>query len=174
MSAPSSDPAVARPLRDADITLRPICAEDEAFLLDLYASTREDELRAVPWSDEQKQAFLAMQFAAQSLHYASYPNPNFSAVLAGPELAGRLYVSRTANDIRVVDIIVAPPFQSRGLGTLLLSRLMDESDASGVPLTIHVERENRAISWYERLGFEPVDDIGTHYFMRRRPRASAT
>src|SRR3712207_8583920 len=38
---------------------------DDEFLLDVYASTRSEELAPVPWTDEQKRAFLRMQFDAQ-------------------------------------------------------------------------------------------------------------
>jgi len=51
------------------ITLRPVTPEDETILLELYASTRADEMSLVPWSDEQKRAFVLAQFNAQQLHY---------------------------------------------------------------------------------------------------------
>ena len=46
------------------ISFRPIGPQDTAFLRDVYASTRIDELAVVDWSDEQKQDFLTMQFNA--------------------------------------------------------------------------------------------------------------
>ena len=51
------------------VTLRPIRDEDRPFLERLYASTRDEELRPVPWSDAQKTAFLASQYALQHAHY---------------------------------------------------------------------------------------------------------
>ncbi len=36
-------------------TLRPITAEDDELLLRIYASTRAEEMAAVPWSEGQKQ-----------------------------------------------------------------------------------------------------------------------
>jgi len=47
------------------LALRPAGPEDIAFLFRVYASTRTEELAPVPWSDEQKRAFLAMQFDLQ-------------------------------------------------------------------------------------------------------------
>jgi hypothetical protein len=49
----------------AAYTLRPVQEEDEALLLEIYASTRADEMALVPWNGAQKQAFLHMQFSAQ-------------------------------------------------------------------------------------------------------------
>ena len=51
------------------IGLRPATAADEPFLYRVYASTREDELRLVDWDDDQKAAFLTMQFSAQRSSY---------------------------------------------------------------------------------------------------------
>ena len=51
------------------ITLRPVSPADEKFLCDVYSSTRTEELAQVPWGDEQKAAFLQMQFDAQDRYY---------------------------------------------------------------------------------------------------------
>jgi hypothetical protein len=57
---------------DAGMTFRRIADADLPFLARLYASTRTEELAAVPWSAEQKAAFLDMQFRAQHAHYQQY------------------------------------------------------------------------------------------------------
>ena len=43
------------------LTLRPCTDDDLPFLLEVYASTRADEMAIVPWTDEEKQAFVRMQ-----------------------------------------------------------------------------------------------------------------
>jgi ribosomal protein S18 acetylase RimI-like enzyme len=92
--------------------------------------------------------------------------------LADEAPAGRLYVWRAEKEIRIMDLTVLPGFRGRGIGTLLLSSLATESDASGVPLTIHVERGNPARRLYERLGFVEAEDKGVYLFLRRPPRLS--
>ena len=52
-------------MADPLLSLRPIAPDDEELLFRVYASTRAEELAAVAWTDEQKAAFLRMQFAAQ-------------------------------------------------------------------------------------------------------------
>ncbi len=54
------------------IRLRTKTEADRPFLTALYASTRTQEMAIVPWSDEQKQAFLLSQFDAQTSHYDQY------------------------------------------------------------------------------------------------------
>lgn len=148
------------------MALRPIRPDDYPFLLALYASTREDELSVVDWSAEQKAAFLRMQFDAQHAHYQEhYAGSAFDVVLVGDEPAGRLYVARWPQEMRIIDIAFAPAFRGRGLGTRLLTDLQRDARERGVPLTIHVERLNPALRLYERLGFTLAEDKGVYLFL---------
>src|SRR5437588_12635383 len=52
------------------VSFRPAVKEDEAFLLDVYGSTRLDELALTNWDQTQKDAFVRMQFTAQQRHYS--------------------------------------------------------------------------------------------------------
>ena len=54
------------------ITLRPVLPEDEQFLLEVYASTRADELAQIPWGQDQLRAFLKMQLNARDQSYRMY------------------------------------------------------------------------------------------------------
>lgn len=147
--------------------LRPAREGDRDFLLALYASTREDELAQVPWDDEVKHAFVEHQFSAQDDHYrANYPGATFDVIEVDGQRAGRLYVFRGADEIRIMDIALAPPFRGRGIGTELLRALMDEASASGRSLSIHVEMNNQARRLYERLGFVPAGEHGAYVLMR--------
>ena len=143
---------------------------DRAFLVDLYASTREEELAQVEWHDGVKRAFVEQQFAAQDAHYrANYPGATLDVIEVDGEPAGRLYVHRGPSDIRIMDIALAPAFRGRGIGTGLLRSLIDEAEKSGRKLSIHVETNNPARSLYERLGFRPAGEHGVYVLMERPP-----
>jgi ribosomal protein S18 acetylase RimI-like enzyme len=153
-----------------DVRLRPVVLADEEFLAVLYASTREEELAPLPWPAEQKRAFLAQQFAAQSAHYAKhYAGASFQLVLVDGEPAGRLIVARREGAIRIVDIALMPAHRRRGIGTGLLRPLLEEGDATGAVVSIHVERSNPARRLYERLGFLVVAGEGAYLRMERPP-----
>ena len=157
-----------------EVTLRPATPADEAFLRVVYAWTRVDELAITPWTDEQKAAFVSMQFEAQRSYYAEiYPDAAYDVVVVDGEDAGRLYVARFDEEIRVVDIALLPPFRGRGVGELLLSQVLAEGAASGRTVVIHVEHQNRARNLYERLGFVQVEDQGVYLRMEWRPPGSA-
>jgi ribosomal protein S18 acetylase RimI-like enzyme len=157
------------------ITLRPIRAEDENFLYAVYASTRQEELAPVPWSDSQKAAFLRIQFDAQHQYYQEqYEGAEFQVILRNEHPVGRLYVHRRPDEIRIVDIALLPEHRRAGIGGTLLRQLLDDADCAGMPLTIHVERFNPALHFYERLGFRTIGDTGVYLFMERRPEPPNT
>lgn len=150
------------------IHLRTATADDLAFLARVYASTREEELRPVPWSDEQKLAFLQMQFEAQHGEYHSrYPDASFDVIELDGTPAGRLYVHRREREIRIVDISLLPEHRAKGAGTSLLENLIRESETAGKPLTIHVETLNPAMRLYQKLGFRPIGETGVYLLMER-------
>jgi ribosomal protein S18 acetylase RimI-like enzyme len=153
------------------ISLRPVGPEDEPFLHDVYASTRADELALVDWSDEQKAAFVRQQYEAQAHHYREhYPTATLDLILVDGEPAGRLYVDRWPDQIRIVDIALLPPYQRKGIGETLLREVQSEGANTGRPVTIHVERFNPARRLYARLGFVTADDTGpVHLLMRWTP-----
>lgn len=153
-------------------TLRPARPEDREHLLAVYASTRAEELSPVPWTEEQKAAFVKMQFDAQDAHYrAHYGGATYEVIEVDGVPAGRLYLHRKPKEIRLMDIALLPSFRGAGIGTRLLAELITEAKGRGVPLTIHVEISNPARRLYERLGFAPVEEHGVHLLMERRPEA---
>jgi GNAT superfamily N-acetyltransferase len=153
----------------AAVALRPIVPHDRSFLLAVYASTREPELAALEWDAAQKTAFVRMQFDAQHAYYQEhYAGAAFDIILVDGQPAGRLYVSREDDEIRIVDIALLPEYCNRGIGTTLLKGLQSEAAAAGKPLRIHVERFNPALRLYERLGFRQIDDRGVYLFMECR------
>lgn len=155
------------------VALRPATPDDTSFLTRVYASTRAEELARVPFSDAEKAAFLAQQFAAQSAHYAThYGGAAFDVVLVDGEPAGRLIVDRRDAGILIVDIALLPEFRGRGIGGRLLAPILAEADAAGATVTIHVERANRARRLYERLGFAVVADDHVYLTLERQPKTA--
>ena len=158
----------------ASITLRPQVSADDAFLFELYASTRGEETAALCWNDEQKQEFLRSQFELQAAHYRRhYKGASFDIVEVNGQAAGKLYVHRGEEDWRVMDIALLPQYQSQGAGASLLRSLLTEAEGAGVSVTIHVEEHNRARRLYERLGFQLKEQQEIYLLLERRSRRAA-
>jgi ribosomal protein S18 acetylase RimI-like enzyme len=151
------------------VTLRREGKADRAFMAWLYASTRTDELSAVPWSDEEKAAFVAMQFEAQTRHYDEYYGDASRMVVERDGVpAGRLYLQHRDDEIRVVDIALLPEHRGAGLGSMLMSQVIGEARRTRRAVRIHVERENRALRLYRRLGFRQIEDKGVYLLLEWR------
>lgn len=151
-----------------EITLRPVGESDQEFLCRVFASTRLVELAFVDWDDAMKDAFIRQQFAAQHRQYTtSYPDASFAVVLVDDEPAGRLYVARLPEEVRVIDIALLPEFRGRGVGTALMDDVLAEAATRGVAVTLHVHRDNPARRWYLQLGFTLAEDRDPYLFLRR-------
>lgn len=163
----AGDDAPARYL-PAGYALRPREPGDLGFLGELYAAMRDEELRPVAWTPEQKRAFLDDQFAKQHAHYLEhYPQARWWIVTCDGQPVGRLYVARTARDLRIMDVSLIEAHRNRGIGTALMRALIEQSQAHGVPASLHVEPFNPALRLYQRLGFAYVETRGVYLFMER-------
>jgi ribosomal protein S18 acetylase RimI-like enzyme len=153
------------------LQLRPVRPEDAAFLLDVYSSTRADELELTTWDAARRGTFVQMQFTAQHTHYtAHYPDAQYDIIELDGEGIGRLYVRRTEDELVLMDIALLPAFRSRGFGSHILQVLLDEASSTCRAVTLHVEANNpRAHAWYRRFGFVEVSASGVHTLMRRVP-----
>ncbi len=156
------------------ITLRAAQPEDEEFLAQVYASSREEELSVVTWTEAQKAAFLRSQHEAQHSHYHTYyPDANFDLILLDGVQIGRIYVDRRVEELRLMDIALLPDYRNRGIGTKLIRDLMDEAAASQKFIGLHVEQFNRAYQLYQRLGFRDVEMRGIYMYMTWTPNESS-
>jgi RimJ/RimL family protein N-acetyltransferase len=163
------------PLNNSTISARPVQQDDAPFLLELYASTRAAELAVVPWTDEQRQAFLSMQFAAQQDHYRKqYPLALHEIVLVNERPIGQLYVARLEHEMRIIDFTIVPDQRNAGVGSFLLRRLLDEAALAAKVVRIYVEDFNPSLRLFERMGFKPVDKEGMHLLMEWTADGNAT
>jgi ribosomal protein S18 acetylase RimI-like enzyme len=158
------------------IRLRAVTPEDDVFVLSLYASTRAEEMKLAPWSAEQKEMFVRMQYTAQKQHYAAmYPQASHDIIYRDETAVGRIYMDRDEERLHILDITVLPQYRGRGTGGALLRRLMEEAGASGKAVTIYVESFNPSLRLFERLGFQKEREEGFQFLMKwqAQPRTQA-
>jgi ribosomal protein S18 acetylase RimI-like enzyme len=155
------------------VTLRPAAEEDREFLLQVYGTTRQDEMAMVPWSDEEKRAFLRMQAEAQDASYRQgYPEARFLVVATDGRDIGRLYRWERDDELHLIDIALLPEWRNRGIGSSLMEGLLAEADRRGMRVTLYVEHWNPARRLYDRLGFEAVSADSVYARLERRPARS--
>lgn len=156
------------------ITLRPVSEADTDFLLQVYGSSRSEELARVRWTEEQKRTFLVMQYTSQAQHYrAEHPAAEHEIICLNSVSVGRLYLDRSGDAFHVLDITVLTERRNAGIGTALLRRVMAEAESHEKPVTIYVESFNPSLRLFERLGFKKVAEQGFHWLLRWTPNSPA-
>jgi ribosomal protein S18 acetylase RimI-like enzyme len=136
--------------------LRPRTDGDESFLFALYAETRDDVV-GFGWGTSEVQEFLAMQYRAQERAFAAnHPSARSDIVVVDGQAIGRLLVDRRAEAIHLVDISLAAEHRGHGVGTELVTDLIEEALLFDRPLHLTVRHDNRALDLYQRLGFVPM------------------
>ena len=155
------------------VRLRAASAGDEDFLFALYASTRQDEMAAWRWEAAQQETFLRLQFRAQQQRHAAERDAgDHQIIYRDGAPVGRILVVRSADEIRLADIALLPEHRGAGIGSALIWDLQAEAARAGLPLCLHVARDNAAAArLYERLNFVVTGDTGSHLRMEWRPAA---
>ena len=82
----------------------------------------------------------------------------------------RWYVDRREKEIRVSDIAILPEFRGKGIGTHLLTKIIDEGKEKQLPISLHAKKNNPARALYARMGFEPVKEDDVYDFLEIRNR----
>ena len=80
---------------------------------------------------------------------------------------GYAVVDAGAEAVRLCDIAVVLEARGRGIGRMLLDRVLAAADADGAVVELSVWPGSPAHHWYMRLGFDTSTDSAGHVEMRR-------
>ena len=139
---------------EGQVTLRDAMPEDRQFLASLYCDTRRGEVSAWGWPAEQEEAFLNMQFEAQYRSYGTaFPRACDQIVCMEGNAIGRMLLSDSAEERRLIDIALLAAYRNRGIGTGLLRCLLRDCEMQHCSLHLQTLQGNPAARLYERLGF---------------------
>ena len=146
--------------------------DDEKFLEELYASTREEDAAMWGMPEEQSAALVDMQYRAQKMQYeAQYPDARHEIILFEGKPVGRLMSTRSEAEVFAIDIAILTEYRSRGIGAVVFQELIREAEESKRPLNFSVVISNiKAIRFYQRLGMDFVGNTGSHYLVRWEPK----
>jgi ribosomal protein S18 acetylase RimI-like enzyme len=148
------------------IRLRTATRDDIPVLADVIANVRAqadpsinvDECRAGTITD------LGSWFGTDE------PESILSVIEFNGTDVGRFRVVRFPDRIFLGGIQIHPEFQGKGIGTHLVTALIEESRSVGKPLDLNVDQTNiRARALYERLGFKRQGESEEDIQMRFDP-----
>jgi ribosomal protein S18 acetylase RimI-like enzyme len=147
-------------------SLRPATHADYDYLFQLHCDTIRPYVEATwGWDD-----------AEQQERWQNHFDPTGRQIIQLLTTAGTLTDVGTLELTRYPDhwyldlIEIAPAYQNQGLGAIILSDLIRQAHAAGLPLTLSVLKANTpARRLYERLGFVITAEEDVRYQMALRP-----
>ncbi len=143
-------------------TVRPYDTDDREVLLEMYRKfDSTDRAQGLPpLTDERRAEWVDMLVA---------DGGNFVATADG-DIAGHAVYMPTHEPEPELAVFVHQDYQSRGIGTELCNHIIASASAAARDaLVLEVEPSNRrAISMYERLGFERVEHTSDRTGIDRR------
>ena len=152
------------------LTYRPAGPADEPFLLLVYAASRTAELAALPWSAEQRAAFVSFQATAQREHYASrFPDADHAILVVEGASAGRLWVDKGAEEVRILDLVLHPEHAGSPAAALALADLAAESDRRALPIRARLDPADPLLGTYLDFGFVETEADGPTPLYERLP-----
>jgi GNAT superfamily N-acetyltransferase len=138
--------------------------DDAEILWEIFRSSRAGALAGLP------QPLLEMQHRAREAAYrAAYPQAVDKLIVIGGSVVGRVLVSCSEGEHRVVDIAILPRHQGGGVGTSVLRSLGEEASDAGKPLRLIAAADSRAVRLYLRIGFKVVSSDDMNLFFELAP-----
>ena len=92
---------------------------------------------------------------------------DYLKITCNGEMAGILVREEHDDHVFLSEIQIDPNQQGCGLGTKVISDVIDRALKAGLPVRLRVLLQSRAKALYERLGFVVTGEIETHYLMER-------
>ena len=133
------------------IALRPATAADSEFCFRLHKAAMAEYVAAIWGWDEQRQ---------RDHHTRGFTPGHWQIITADGTDAGILIVDYRPTEIYLARIEIHPGYQGHGIGTRLISALIDEAAQRGQDLVLDVLTvNNRAHALYQRLG---LNEVGRH------------
>jgi GNAT superfamily N-acetyltransferase len=152
---------LAARLAASAISLRPAAPADAEFCYQVHKAAMGAYITAIwGWDEQAQRAFHARAF-----------NPGrWQIITDGPDDAGMLNVDYRPEEIYLSRIEIHPGHQGHGIGTRIISALLEEAERKDQDLVLDVLTVNhRAYALYRRLGLTEVarhGDRGAKVTMR--------
>ncbi len=155
----------ARPVDPRAVRLRPATNADLEFLCRVHHAAMRAHVEAT-WGawDAQRQRDLFLSSTDPTTHEV--------IELDGRPIGCRWVRLHPAAD-ELVRLYLLPEAQRRGIGTVIVRRLLAETHAEGRSVRLRVMKRNPARRLYERLGFRVVSETETHFAMEAIKRVNA-
>ncbi|MFZ3078444.1 MAG: GNAT family N-acetyltransferase [Bellilinea sp.] len=145
----------------SDITLRPAEQEDANFLWDLHVTALKPHVSAVyGWDEAFQRSYYLENYSTLHNQVIQYQSVDVGVLAVEETLLGYILSS----------IELLPSYQGIGIGTTLITELLERAAARGLPVSLRTLKNTPARPLYERLGFQIIGETEVHYWMRKEGR----
>ena len=128
-------------------------------LYEMYRGAMEGHVNAArreAWNDARERKQFYEQLSVTSIR----------VIRVDAKVAGFIDFRTGADGCRLHTMIIAPDWQSRGVGAIVIDRLRNEARALNQPMMLSILKANpRARSFYEREGFGITSSTQDHDHM---------
>lgn len=132
--------------------LRPATSGDFEFVFQLNKANMRKYVELVRvWDDEAERADMYRKFI---------PGHDSIVQIDGKDI-GVFTVEYRDSEIYLNHIELLPAFQGKGIGTVLIRKILAEGTYLSKPVILHVLKINPAKQFYEHLGFQIVEEIAS-------------
>ncbi len=96
--------------------------------------------------------------------------PYLFKIIAEDEIAGYVYFKEETAKITVDVFTLLPNYRNDGLGSVIMQDFIKISDRDGKPIILDTFKTNPAKKFYQKHGFEVVDENYSHYILQYTPK----
>jgi GNAT superfamily N-acetyltransferase len=142
-----------------NLRLRKATADDSEFAYRTKKAALRKYVEQVWGWDEEEQ---------RQLHERRFASHDFQVIQASGIDIGILAIVRKPECVKLNQLLILPEYQSRGIGTACMMRIIEDAAASELPVRLRVLKVNsRGAAFYQRLGFRSIGESDTHLLMER-------
>lgn len=143
-----------------ELSFRKAYTRDSEFVFSVKkAAFREYVEQVWGWDDNYQRELHNRRFVSQDLRIIQFREKDI----------GFLATSSTPDTLKVNQIFILPEYQSKGIGSACLTRIIDDANLVQKSVTLQVLKVNpRGVAFYQRLGFTIVGENPTHFQMEKR------
>jgi GNAT superfamily N-acetyltransferase len=140
-----------------ELKLRTASVDDKVFLFDL-ASTVYKKLvidQFGKWDENSQRNYFEKK----------WEKANYKIIEKDDQRIGTIWVTTEKNHIQLNEIQLLPKFQRQGIGSALVRKELKKAQDQNKPMRLRLLKKNKAINFYERLGFVVYDQTDAHFLM---------
>lgn len=109
----------------------------------------------------------------RQMHERRFADQVFQVVQVSGTDIGIMAIVRQPDFIKVNQLFILPHYQGKGIGEICMMKIIGDSKKNNLPIRLRVLKVNqRAASFYHRLGFVDIGENDTHIMMERLPYLS--